>query len=291
MTDEELAEVLEEIRGCPPMFRHKEDNNMSDYRYDILGHGGLSKASGTFTMASANSADKFIKGLNGKNLFHNGKPHQTVSNWDGTVENSPNGWTRITNASKGENILFDTLAGQYFHVKFDAKVSSSKPGLVQFEKEYKRNSSVYLDGACGGEIKDIIGGQDVTLSLEVKTNQPIYVHKQLMVQFNDGTSNLTILDPSTSVSNPPVVLPEDDWKKLTVTGKMPDAWQSLIKGTNVKAVVLMINIYLRDSVTEVISGVEYWMRNVKLEYGTEATDYSYSDWDEGYLAASEDNVS
>lgn len=228
---------------------------------------------------------------NGKNLFHNGKPQTNVTSWDGTTANIVDGWTRVMSSSRGDNIQFDSLAGEYLHAKFDAKVYASKPGLVQFEKIYKQGGSVFNDGILGGEIKDILGGQNVTLSLEVKANQPVYVHKQLMVQFNDGTPNLTVLDPGTSEADPPVVLPEDGWKKLTVSATMPDDWKTILAGSNVTTAMLMINIYLRDAVSAVISGVEYWVRNVKMEYGTVATDFTYSDYDETQLLSNVNTLS
>ena len=241
--------------------------------------------SSALTMNENSPVDAVVKNVEflmestkGKNLLRNGKPQTTVSDWDGTT--IVDGWARVMSSSRGDNIQFNLLAGEYLHAKFDAKVYASKPGLVQFEKIYKQGGSVFNDGALGGEIKDILGGQNVTLSLEVKANQPVYVHKQLMVQFNDGTPNLTVLDPGTSEADPPVVLPEDGWNKLTVSAKMPDDWQTILAGSNVKTAMLMINIYLRDEVSEVINGVEYWLRNVKMEYGTAATDFTYSDWDE-----------
>jgi hypothetical protein len=269
MTDEELAEVLEEIRGCPPMFRHKEDNNMSDYRYDILGHGGLSKASGTFTMASANT-DRIIKDLAGKNLFHNSKPICPKDEGGEIL-----GWTKAkANAS---SFVYEYVLGEYFKITLTPQVVEKNSATYQLSKEYKRNGSLYGNGNRGAEIKDIIGGVPITLSLEIKSNYRTNVFSAYKLTYNDGTENFQL-----NYLNE-IIEPSDDWTKLSGTAILPENIKEMIEASNVKGVKFYIQLSLTDPVTETIPDAVYYLRNIKFEYGTEATDYSYSDWDEGYL--------
>lgn len=248
---------------------------MTDFRHDILGPNGLSTESETFTMKStaielSNDISISEQTLSGKNLFHNGKPVQT---WDDS--DSLNGWTRAsTNVS---NVVYNTVGNEYFSIKFTATAAETNSGAVQFTKEYKRNGAVYLNGTHGGEIKDVISGSTCTVGLEVKANQKINVQTKFCIQYQDSTPTL---DFGTFTE---VVEPSENWEKLSFNVKFPDNYQTLIEEPNVKNVKWFIQFNIANPVTEDIPDVEYYFRNVQMEYGTEASDFMLSDWDKDYV--------
>lgn len=167
------------------------------------------------------------------------------------------------------------VAGENMHFNVPSANLSAGATLYQIVKIYKNLGAIVENGSRGGELVELIGGKDAVFSFDIKTNKKINIITVLQCRFNDNSSIF-------SFNKNDNIEPNNNYTKFVVKDTIPENWQEIIMGENIKTVRLLIQVTAASDIVIDSDDLDFYIRNVQMEYGTEPTDYKYSDWDIEY---------
>ncbi len=254
-TEEEFAEMLADFTNVA-----EETEEYSEE----------AKAAAQSVSAQSKQIDVNKANTKGTNLLYNGQPHlsHAFNQGSGNI-----GWTK----SVGSGVNVEWVGDKYIHMRaYSWSISATDNKICQLNKYYKLNGEVYAS-QHGDEIADFVDGADGVISFEVKANNTVKITSTLLVSFNDGTPTIRTFESEQTISN------DGEWHSFVVSDTVPNNWQTLVRQANVKNARMSVDIYTTTSTDISLGDLNVYVKNVKFEYGTEATPFSYSQADNTYM--------
>ena len=208
---------------------------------------------------------------NTKNLFRNGKPTFSMNHdTQLSIATGLEPWRSWTLARGSNTNSYEWGDGlPYFHFTYEASKTTSQ-STMQLQKNYKASGN---PENTGKELESLIPGADVTLSFEIKSTIAFNLRTRMDAKNLDNTRIMRILYIDRNYETALA-----DWTKVTVTDVVPYNFKDLFFSENTKDAFFMIQTKFIDDAHR--ANGDIYLRNIKLEYGKEATPYTYADIDQ-----------
>lgn len=208
---------------------------------------------------------------NTKNLLRNGKPTFSMTR-DASISTAAGlgswvSWRLLRGSNTNAYEWGDGIP--YFHFTYEASKTAAQ-STMQLQKLHKLNN---IPGVSGKELESLIPGAAVTLSFEFKSDIPVNLRSHMDAADQHGTRVMRILNIDHNFESA-----VSDWTKITVTDVIPYNFRDLFLSENTKDAFLMIQTMFIDNAHR--ANGDIYIRNIKLEYGKEATPYTYADIDQ-----------
>ena len=211
----------------------------------------------------------------GKNLLSGSLPTSTTDGIPGIPGFKFQWQYAVGNA---QNITKNWQEAVSFNFIANASWVAPSKLVGQLTKCYRQTGTYILDKG-GLDLNKLINGESIVLSYDIRANKPIYTKHFCRCTFSDGSPSVECFDSSVMYD----IEPSENWTRIHQVGQLSDDWHEIINGDTTQNVKLYISVYTGADIVTDENDLEVNIRHMKLEYGTEATDYSLSDWDYDYL--------